>query len=110
MNNIFQYLGNMEDDLYKHISTIMSEFLGLVINIFASRYAPGVGQVTKDDCIKKEIIQLLCIEPMTHSALAKGLVENVNGETGLEVVIREIADFKKSTNPGHGNHYELKPG
>lgn len=110
LQHLNQYLGNMEDDLYKHISTILSEFLGLVINIFSARYVPGVGQVARNDCIKKEIIQLLCIEPMTHSALSKGLVENVNNETGLEAVIEDVAVFKKSNNAGHGYVYELKPG
>lgn len=95
--------------MYKHISTILCEFLGLIINIFSARFVPGVGQVTKNDCIKKEIIQLLCIEPMTHSSLSKGLVENVNGETGLEAVIDEIATFKKAANSGHSSVYELKP-
>lgn len=96
--------------MYKHISTILSEFLGLIINIFSARFVPGVGQVTKNECIKKEIIQLLCIEAMTHSALSKGLVENVHNETGLEAVIEDVAVFKKQNNAGHGFVYELKPG
>lgn len=42
------------------------------------RYVPGVSQVTKEDVTMREVIHLLCIEPMAHSSLVKGLPENVN--------------------------------
>ncbi len=35
------------------------------------RYTPGVGDITAEDMIRKEIIQLLCVEPLSHSALNK---------------------------------------
>ncbi|CAL8120131.1 unnamed protein product [Orchesella dallaii] len=109
-NNFYdRYICDVDADVYKHMTTLVNEFLGLVINIFSARYVPGVGQVSKHDCVRKEIIQLLCIEPMTHSTLSKGLVETVNGETGLEGVIEEVAVFKKSNNAGQGFVYELKP-
>ena len=42
------------------------------------RYVPGVSQVTKEDVTMREVVHLLCIEPMAHSSLVKGLPENVN--------------------------------
>lgn len=39
---------------------------------------PGVSNVTKEDVIMREIIHLLCIEPMAHSAITKALPENVS--------------------------------
>lgn len=42
------------------------------------RYVPGVGNVTKEEVTMREIIHLLCIEPMPHSAIAKNLPENVS--------------------------------
>lgn len=39
---------------------------------------PGVSNVTKEDVIMREIIHLLCIEPMAHSAITKSLPENVS--------------------------------
>jgi len=39
---------------------------------------PGVSNVTKQDVIMREIIHLLCIEPMAHSAITKSLPENVS--------------------------------
>lgn len=41
------------------------------------RYVPGVSEVTKEDVTMREVIHLLCIEPMAHSSLVKGLPENV---------------------------------
>lgn len=42
------------------------------------RYVPGVSKVTKEDVTMREVIHLLCIEPMAHSSLVKGLPENVS--------------------------------
>lgn len=42
------------------------------------RYVPGISQVTKEDVTMREVIHLLCIEPMAHSSLVKGLTENVS--------------------------------
>lgn len=41
------------------------------------RYGPGISQVTKEDVTMREVVHLLCIEPMAHSSLVKGLPENV---------------------------------
>lgn len=46
--------------------------------------------------MKKELIQLLCVEPMSHSNLNKALSEDVvNRETGMERVVENVATFKK---------------
>uniref|UniRef100_A0A8C9YU16 E3 ubiquitin-protein ligase n=1 Tax=Sander lucioperca TaxID=283035 RepID=A0A8C9YU16_SANLU len=66
------------------------------------RYVPGVSQVTKEDVTMREVIHLLCIEPMAHSSLVKGLPENESHETGLETVITKVATFKKPGVSGHG--------
>lgn len=60
--------------------------------------------------MKKEVIQQLCIESMTHSTLNKSLVENVNMETGLELVIHEVANQRGPTPQRTSVVYELKPG
>ena len=61
-----------------------------------------------EDMVRKEIIQLLCVEPMSHSILNKCLPEDVNHETGLEKVIDQVAVFKKPTGPNSKGVYELK--
>lgn len=42
------------------------------------RYVPGISLLTREDVTMREVIHLLCIEPMAHSSLVKGLPENVN--------------------------------
>ncbi|KAM8834217.1 E3 ubiquitin-protein ligase UBR1 isoform 1-T1 [Synchiropus picturatus] len=86
---------------------LTEEMLYLLIVVVGERYVPGVSDVTKEDVTMREVIHLLCIEPMTHSGLAKGLPENESHETGLESVITKVATFKKPGVFGHGL-YEVK--
>ena len=59
--------------------------------------------------MRQEITQLLCVEPMSHSALNKALPEDINHETGLEKVIDQVATFKKpSGGAASKGVYELK--
>jgi len=95
-----------EDESIRQTISLAEEFLTLLITIVGERYTPGVGKVTFDDCIKKEVIQQLCVEPMPHSELNKTLLNVVEDEESLEKVINEVAVFKKSRGKGV---YELKP-
>lgn len=45
--------------------------------ILGERYALGIGKIKEREITKREIIHQLCIAPMSHSELAKGLPENV---------------------------------
>ncbi|XP_010765338.1 E3 ubiquitin-protein ligase UBR1 [Notothenia coriiceps] len=81
---------------------LTEEMLYLLIVITGERYVPGVSEVTKEDVTMREVIHLLCIEPMAHSSLVKGLPENESHETGLESVITKVATFKKPGVSGHG--------
>ncbi|XP_054260913.1 E3 ubiquitin-protein ligase UBR2 isoform X2 [Macrosteles quadrilineatus] len=102
-------LKNPEEDSIRQTISLVEEFLGLLITLVGERYNPGVGQVTHDDCIKKEIVQQLCIKPMSHSELNKTLPDDVNHETGMEKVINDVAVFKKPTQASGKGVYELKP-
>ena len=100
-----------EDDSVRQLNTLAEEFLNTLIYILSERFIPGVGDVTNEDNVRREIIQLLCIEPMSHSALNKSLAEDtIHRETGLEKVVESVATFKK---PNAGSsakgRYELKP-
>ncbi|XP_054682442.1 E3 ubiquitin-protein ligase UBR1 isoform X4 [Grus americana] len=96
-----------DQDLIKQCNVLIEEMLQILIYVVGERYVPGVSNVTKEDVIMREIIHLLCIEPMAHSAITKSLPENENNETGLENVIDKVATFKKPGVSGHGV-YELK--
>ncbi|NWX32433.1 UBR1 ligase, partial [Notiomystis cincta] len=96
-----------DQDLIKQYNVLIEEMLQILIYVVGERYVPGISNVTKEDVIMREIIHLLCIEPMAHSAITKSLPENENNETGLENVIDKVATFKKPGVSGHGV-YELK--
>ncbi|XP_068622953.1 E3 ubiquitin-protein ligase UBR1 [Battus philenor] len=99
---------NVEYDTLRQTSSMVEEFLGLLIIVVGSRYVPGVGEVTNEDRTKKEIIQMLCVKPMPHSELNRSLPEDQLHETGLEAVIDEVADFVKPQGSNRGV-YNLKP-
>uniref|UniRef100_A0A8C5B1J1 E3 ubiquitin-protein ligase n=1 Tax=Gadus morhua TaxID=8049 RepID=A0A8C5B1J1_GADMO len=95
-----------DQELLKQWNRLTEEMLFLLIVIIGERYVPGVSEVTKEDVTMREVIHLLCIEPMAHSGLVKGLPENSH-ETGLESVISKVSNFKKPGVSGHGL-YEVK--
>uniref|UniRef100_H2ZUK3 E3 ubiquitin-protein ligase n=1 Tax=Latimeria chalumnae TaxID=7897 RepID=H2ZUK3_LATCH len=96
-----------KNDLIKQFNRLTEEMLLLIITIVGERYVPGISHVSKEDVIMREVIHLLCIQPMAHSGLTKSLPENESNETGLEKVIHQVATFKKPGVSGHGV-YELK--
>ncbi|KAL0969076.1 hypothetical protein UPYG_G00222340 [Umbra pygmaea] len=96
-----------DQELLKQWNRLTEEMLYLIIIIVGERYVPGISHVTKEDVTMREVIHLLCIEPMAHSSLVKGLPDNESHETGLETVIPKVATFKKPGVSGHGL-YEVK--
>uniref|UniRef100_A0A8C2DRQ5 E3 ubiquitin-protein ligase n=1 Tax=Cyprinus carpio TaxID=7962 RepID=A0A8C2DRQ5_CYPCA len=96
-----------DQEVLKQWNRLTEEMLYLIIIIAGERYVPGISHVTKEDVTMREVIHLLCIEPMAHSSLVKSLPENESHETGLETVISKVAIFKKPGVSGHGL-YELK--
>jgi hypothetical protein len=51
----------------------MEEFLHLLLIIIGERHEPGVGKVTREQKLSREVIHQLCISPMAHSELVRGL-------------------------------------
>ncbi|XP_015206315.2 E3 ubiquitin-protein ligase UBR1 isoform X1 [Lepisosteus oculatus] len=96
-----------DKELVKQWNHLTEEMLHLLIIIIGERFVPGISGVVKEDVIMREVIHLLCIEPMAHSSLVKALPENENNETGLESVIHKVATFKKPGVSGHGL-YEVR--
>ncbi|XP_073725595.1 E3 ubiquitin-protein ligase UBR1 [Misgurnus anguillicaudatus] len=96
-----------DQEVLKQWNSLTEEMLYLIIIIVGERYIPGISDVTKEDVTMREVIHLLCVEPMAHSSLAKSLPEDESNETGVESVITKVATFKKPGVSGHGL-YELK--
>lgn len=98
-----------EEDYVRQTISLVEEFLGMLLVIVSERFVHGLGKVTNEDKIKKEIIQWLSMEPMTHSELMKYLPKETHGyELSLEDIIKEVAQFKKASSATTGK-YELKP-
>ena len=93
-----------EDDSIRQLTSLVEEFLGALSIVLGERYMPGIGQVSVEDATRQEIIQLLCVEPMSHSALNKKLtMDLVSKETEMEKVVESVATFKKpATGTGRG--------
>ncbi|XP_055625385.1 E3 ubiquitin-protein ligase UBR1 [Toxorhynchites rutilus septentrionalis] len=100
---------NPEEDCVRQVINMVDELLELLIVIVGERYVPGIGMISEDDRIKKEIIQQLCIKPYSHSELNRALNEDSSSETGMENVIDEIATFEKPTKSDKKGVYKLKP-
>lgn len=100
---------NNEDDDDSIIRTVymIDEFLELLIVVIGERYVPGVGKVTDEDRIRKEIIQQLCIKPFSHSELNRALPD-INQNIGLENVIESVAKFEKPKQSDKKGYYVLK--
>ena len=99
-----------EEDYVRQTISLVEEFLGILLIIVSERFVPGVGKVTLEDRIKKEIIQWLSMEPMTHSELVKYLLpkETIPYDCSIEEIIKEVANFRRPTTLTTGK-YELKP-
>lgn len=95
-----------EDTTLHHI-TLIEEFFRLIYTILVERYTVGLGNVTKQDCIKNEIIQWLCKESMSNSNLLSHLSPD-EVDKNTEDLILELADFKRSNSFNTGGRYVLK--
>lgn len=96
-----------EEDFIRQTSVLVEEFLNLFLIIVSERHTCGIGKVTNEDKVKKEIIQWLCVEPRTHSDLIRNLSRPSTINVPIESIINEVAVFKKQKDNQSGK-YELK--
>ncbi|RWS17388.1 E3 ubiquitin-protein ligase UBR2-like protein, partial [Dinothrombium tinctorium] len=96
-----------EEDFVRQTISLVEEFLSLLLIIVSERHTPGVGKVSVEDRLKKEIVQWLCVSPLTHSDLIKCLPKDTVNEAVIENILSEVAVFKKPVNQS-GGKYELK--
>lgn len=72
-------------------------FPGLVLTLVSERSLPGVGAVTEADRLQREIVQLLCVEPLPHSQLVKLLPRGGSParEAQVEQILARVAHFRR---------------
>lgn len=99
-----------QDDNVRQTIMLAEEFLNLLLIILGERYVPGLGQVTHEDTLKREVIHLLCISPMSNSELSKNLPDSTNLKADIEDAIHAVANFRKPTSVGTAGSgkFELK--
>lgn len=93
-----------DEEIIQHTMSLGEEFLQLVLTIVGERYRVGIGKIEPDDVLKNEIIQLLCMGPLTRSDISHRL--SVFNDNELDC-IKTIANLKRTTESQTGK-YELK--
>lgn len=99
---------NMVTDDYLRQLALVDEFLEFLIVIICERCINGIADVTEEDRIRKEIIQLLCIKPFSHSELSRCMTDSNGNELALENVIDSVATFKMPQRIDSKGVYELR--
>lgn len=88
---------------------MVDEFLEMLIVIIGERHMPGVGLVTDEDRMKKEIVHQLAIKPFSHSELNKTLPDP-NHDNCIDDIINMVAKFQTTSAKSDKKRlYELKP-
>lgn len=102
--------GKYDQEKLSQKLTIAESLFSLLIAVIGERYVPGVGRVSADDFMRREIIHKLCLRSMTHSELMKALpLDNeLEDEEGVDRIVESVATFKKPGVTGKGL-YDLKP-
>ncbi|XP_029189284.2 E3 ubiquitin-protein ligase UBR2-like [Acropora millepora] len=90
--------------------TIAESFMSMLIAVIGERYSPGIGCVSSNEFMRREIIHKLCLRPMTHSELVKALLSDSDQEDDecIDAIIDSVSTFKKPGVTGRGL-YDLKP-
>ncbi|KAI6207263.1 E3 ubiquitin-protein ligase [Aphelenchoides fujianensis] len=86
------------EDLSRITVTLAEEFFHLLIMILTERYQPGVGQVSMNDALKRELIHALCTGPKAFSYLERYVPRSspAYSRTGsLHDAANEVADFRR---------------
>lgn len=96
-----------EDDFVRQLA-IVDEFLEFLIVVIGERFVPGISDVTEEGRTRKEIIQLLCIKPFSHSELSRSMTDSNGNELAMENVIDSLATFKMPQHSDSKGVYELR--
>ena len=81
-----------EDDSIRQVTTLVEEYLNVVILVLGERHTPGVGEVTQLESIRKEVVQLLCVENMSNSKLTNSI--------SFDIASRENRYLRTALNSG----------
>jgi len=96
------------EEFVEHCNGLAEQWLALLIAMTGERTVPGVGEgVTPLAALRREAIQVLSVEPLSHSNLVKKFPERKELEREVEQVVREVAELKTV---GGSRLYHLRAG
>ena len=81
-----------------------------MIALTSERAVPGLGEgMTERSALRTELIQLLSVEPLSHSGVIKKASVRKN-ENDLDEILKEIAVLKPCTKTAGKKVYHLREG
>ena len=98
------------EDFIEHNNNLADQWLGLMIALTSERAVPGLGEgMTERSALRTEVIQLLSVEPLSHSGVIKKASVRKN-ENDLDEILKEIAVLKPCTKTAGKKVYHLREG
>ncbi|XP_023334562.1 E3 ubiquitin-protein ligase UBR2 isoform X2 [Eurytemora carolleeae] len=97
------------EEFVEKCNALAEHWLNLVIAMVGERFTDGVGSgslVSPRLELRRDILHLLCIEPLPHSVIVKRIPSIKDSECELDEILDEISELKSSTkNPGKKVYY-----
>ena len=91
-------------------NAMAEQYLSLMIALASERVVPSVGEgVDERAVVVRDVIHLLCVEPLPHSAIVKRF-QNRKIENELDGILKEIGVLKPCTKSAGKKVYHLKEG
>lgn len=99
----------LTDRVYEphQIIAMLEELLHLLIILLSEPSA--IGGLTQAQNLKRDIIQVLCLSPMTYSDIIKRIPDRYMQEASFDQTLMILADFKPPLGSSDVGHYSLKP-
>uniref|UniRef100_A0A914X7B7 E3 ubiquitin-protein ligase n=1 Tax=Plectus sambesii TaxID=2011161 RepID=A0A914X7B7_9BILA len=96
------------DELSKLTVSLAEELLHLFIILVGERWTPGVGQTTREDLLRREVLHILCTGPKPFSKIEHHIPDDpLIEKLSLDEVVRAIGDFRKPAGTTAGT-FQLK--
>ncbi|KAI6183003.1 E3 ubiquitin-protein ligase [Aphelenchoides bicaudatus] len=99
-----------QEDLSHITVTLAEEMLHLVIILLMERYVPGVGQVTANEALKREVLHILCTGPKPFSQLERYIIRATYYRKELvQDAVSAVGDFRRPPGSTAMGVFLLKP-
>lgn len=79
------------------MNRLAEQCLNLILAMVMERQTHNIGLVSERDELKHRMIQLLCVEPTSHSAVIDKLAIYEKDNKLVDEILKEISELKQST-------------